>query len=94
LAAKSGAVQAFMRAVARGLEDAHAKPEESLQAYFKVVPDVDQEIERAAFERTRPYFARTQAFDEKRWQAFADFALAHGLIAKPVDVTALLVSWE
>jgi len=91
LATKSDAVQAFMRAVTRGLEDAHARPEDALQAYFKAVPDVDQAIERAAFERTRPYFARTQSVDQKRWQAFADFALEHGLIARPVNVATLLV---
>jgi putative hydroxymethylpyrimidine transport system substrate-binding protein len=90
LATKLDAVQAFMRAVARGLEDARTRPEDALQAYFKAVPDVDQAIERAAFERTRPYFARTQTVDQDRWQAFADFALEHGLIERPVQVAALL----
>jgi putative hydroxymethylpyrimidine transport system substrate-binding protein len=51
---------------------------------------VDQAIERAAFERTRPYFAQTQAIDQERWQTFADFALEHGLIAHPVKVATLL----
>lgn len=87
---KSDAVQAFMRAVARGLEDAHNQPEAALQAYFKAVPDVDQAIERAAFELTRPYFARTQTIDQERWQTFADFALEHGLIDHPVNVATLL----
>ncbi len=89
LAKKKDAVQGFMRAVARGLDDARNQPEEALQAYFKAVPDVDKAIETAAFERTRPYFAGTQTIDPKRWQAFADFALAHGLIDRPVDVKTL-----
>ena len=84
LAKKADAVQRFVRAVARGLEDARNRPEEALQAYFKAVPDVDQAIEKAAFERTRPYFAQTQNVDQKRWQAFADFASAYGLIERPV----------
>lgn len=91
LATKSDAVQAFMRAVTRGLEDARSRPEDALQAYFKAVPDVDKAIERAAFERTRPYFAQTQTVDQDRWQTFADFALAHGLIERPVNVATLLV---
>jgi putative hydroxymethylpyrimidine transport system substrate-binding protein len=91
LAKKSDTVQAFMRAVARGLENAHNRPEEALQAYFKAVPDVDQTIERAAFERTQPYFAQTQTIDRERWQAFADFALEHSLITHPVNVATLLV---
>ena len=82
LAKKSDVVQAFMRAVTRGLEDTRSRPEDALQDYFKAVPDVDQAIERAAFEQTRPYFAQTQTIDQKRWQAFADFALEHELIAK------------
>jgi putative hydroxymethylpyrimidine transport system substrate-binding protein len=90
LAKKADAVQRFVRAVARGLEDARNRPEEALQAYFKAVPDVDQAIEKAAFERTRPYFAQTQNVDQKRWQAFADFALAYGLIERPVNVATLL----
>lgn len=90
LARKPDLLAGFVRAVARGLEDARNAPEEALQAYFRAVPDVDRAIERAAFERTRPYFARTQVIDQARWQAFADFALAHGLIARPVDVADLL----
>ena len=90
LAKKSDVVQRFVRAVARGLEDARNRPEDALTAYFKAVPDVDQAIEKAAFERTRPYFAQTQKVDQKRWQAFADFALAYGLIERPVNVATLL----
>ena len=90
LAAKPDIIAGFRRAVARGLEAAHTRPEEALQTYLNAVPDVDPAIERAAFERTRPYFARTQDFDRARWQVFADFALANGLIERPVDVRSLL----
>jgi putative hydroxymethylpyrimidine transport system substrate-binding protein len=90
LAKKPDLLAGFVRAVARGLEAARNRPEEALEAYFKAVPDVDQAIERAAFERTRPYFAGTQEIDLKRWQAFADFALTHKLIMRPVDVAVLL----
>lgn len=90
LSKKSTMVQGFVRAVQRGLEDTRLQPETALQAYFKALPDADREIERAAFERTRPYFAQTQTVDQGRWQAFADFAVAHGLITQPVDVGALL----
>ena len=83
-------VAGFRRAVARGLEETRLHPAEALQAYFKAVPDVDREIETAAFEKTRPFFAATQKIDPERWQAFADFALANGLIAKPVEVAPLL----
>ena len=61
-----------------------------MQAYFKAVPDVDRDIERAAFGKTRPFFAESQEIDSERWQAFADFALANSLIARPVAVAPLL----
>jgi putative hydroxymethylpyrimidine transport system substrate-binding protein len=90
LAQKKQQVEGFMRAVARGLEDARLRPEEALQAYFKAVPDVDHDIETAAFEKTRPFFAATQQIDPDRWQVFADFALESGLIQRPVEVQGLL----
>jgi putative hydroxymethylpyrimidine transport system substrate-binding protein len=90
LDAKPEMVAGFRRAVARGLEDTHRHPEDSLQVYLKAVPDVDKKIETAAFEKTRPFFAETQKVDPERWQAFADFALANGLIARPVAVAPLL----
>ena len=90
LAQKRPQVEGFMRAVSRGLEDARLRPEEALQAYFKAVPDVDQDIETAAFEKTRPFFAATQKIDPDRWQVFADFALESGLIQRPVEVQRLL----
>jgi putative hydroxymethylpyrimidine transport system substrate-binding protein len=90
LEAKPEIVAGFRRAVARGLEDARRHPEDSLQVYFRAVPDVDKEIETAAFEKTRPFFAETQKVDPERWQAFVDFALANGLIARAVAVAPLL----
>jgi putative hydroxymethylpyrimidine transport system substrate-binding protein len=90
LAAKPELIAGFRKAVARGLETAHKQPEDALQAYFDAVPDLDRAIEQAAFERTRPYFVHTQAVDQERWQAFADFALENGLIERPVDVGPLL----
>jgi len=90
LAAQPEMLAGFRRAVARGLADARHHPEASLETYFKAVPDVDRDIERAAFEKTRPYFAESQRIDPERWQAFADFALANGLITRAVAVAPLL----
>ena len=90
LVKKKKAVNGFVRAVARGIEVVAASPDAALADYFRAVPDADRKIETAAFNLTRPYFATGQACDPKRWQAFADFALKHGLIEKPVAVAALL----
>ena len=90
LAAKKTALQGFVRAVERGLSIVAASPEAALADYFRAVPDADRAVETAAFELTRPYYATSQACDHQRWQSFADFAFQHGLIEKPVTVTALL----
>jgi len=54
------------------------------------VPDADQADEKTAFELTRPYCAKSQKCDPRRWQVFADFAFTHGRIEKAVTVTTLL----
>jgi hypothetical protein len=86
LAKKKKAVNGFVRAVARGIDAVAASPDAALADYFRAVPDADRAVETAAFGLTRPYYATGQVCDPKRWQAFADFALKHGLIEKPVAV--------
>jgi putative hydroxymethylpyrimidine transport system substrate-binding protein len=90
LADKKKAVNGFVRAVARGIDAVAASPDAALADYFRAVPDADRAVETAAFGLTRPYYATGQVCDPKRWQAFADFALKHGLIEKPVAVAPLL----
>ena len=87
---KKASVQGFVRAVARGIGVVTESPQAALADYFRAVPDADRAVETAAFELTRPYYATSQVCDPRRWQTFADFALKHGLIDKPVAVSALL----
>lgn len=86
------AMAGFRRAVARGIERTRLQPESAFGDYLKSVPDVDKDTEAKAFALTRPYFADHQRFDLKRWEAFAGFALATGLISTPVDVRSLPMS--
>jgi putative hydroxymethylpyrimidine transport system substrate-binding protein len=90
LAAKKTQVRGFVRAVTRGMAVVATSPEAALKDYFRAVPDADRAIETAAFKLTRPYYAKSQKCDHKRWQAFADFALKHGLIETPVSIAPLL----
>jgi putative hydroxymethylpyrimidine transport system substrate-binding protein len=86
---RSSAMVRFREAVARGIERTRLQPESAFEDYLKSVPDVDKDTETKAFVLTRPYFADHQRFDPKRWEAFANFALATGLIQTPVDVRSL-----
>lgn len=90
LAAKQKQVQGFVRAIARAIAAIAASPDAALADYFKALPDADRKVETAAFNLTRAYYATGQKCDQESWQAFADFALMHGIIEKKVDVTSLL----
>ena len=56
-------------------------PEEALAMFFKAHPDLDDAINRAQFAATVPRFAkRPAALDRGRYQRFAEFLKAKGLI--------------
>ncbi len=93
LANKPAAVRAFAQAVARGIAFQQEDAETALGLYFQALPDADREIETAAYKLTRPYFAGNQTLEAARWEAFAAFALEHGLIPRAVDVKPLLTNW-
>ncbi len=93
LANKPAAVRAFAQAVARGIAFQQEDAEAALGLYFQALPDADREIETAAYKLTRPYFAGSQTLEAARWEAFAAFALEHGLIPRAVDVKPLLTNW-
>ena len=80
----------FNRVIERAITFVRAHPEESLDYYFKEVPEADQRTESDAFKLTQPYYAHSQMLEVNRWQQFADFALKYGLIDKSVDVKTFL----
>ena len=90
LAARQKAIKGFVQAVSRGIEVVRTSPDAALADYFKALPDADRKVETAAFELTRPYYAKAQTCDRVAWQAFADFALKYGLIERKVAIAALL----
>jgi len=90
LTTKQKQVQGFVNAVAQGIEAIAGSPDAALADYFKALPDADRKVEAAAFDLTRPFYAKDQECDRAGWQSFADFALKHGLIERPVQVDGLL----
>jgi len=91
---KQDAVKGFVLALEKAFEHVAAYPDKSLALYLGAVPQADEKMETEAFALTRPYFARTLGHDPDKWQAFADFALAHGLIKTRVDAAGLIHSWQ
>ncbi len=90
---KSQAVQGFVKALGKALKYTKTNPEKALSLYLSAVPQADRKIETRAFELTRPYFADSQSHDPLKWQRFADFALAYGLINSRIDVKKLIHKW-
>jgi putative hydroxymethylpyrimidine transport system substrate-binding protein len=91
---KQDAVKGFVLAMEKAFGHVAAHPKKSLALYLGAVPRADKQIETDAFALTRPYFAKTLGHDPDKWQAFADFALEHGLINNRVDAAALIHTWQ
>ena len=91
---KGGQVQAAMAGLQKAFAFVNEHPEKALTIYLAAVPEADKDLETAAFELTRPYFAKESSHNKAKWQAFADFALAHKLIDNPVDTAGLIHSFK
>jgi len=66
-------------------------PEEAWEAFIEMYPSLDDELNRRAWVDTLPRFAkRPAAFDEGRYQRFAEFMADNGLLETvvPVDTFA------
>ncbi len=92
LAVKARAVSVFVNAIREAIAKVRANPDQALAAYFRQLPDADRKIESAAFRLTLPYYAEDQFLEESRWQRFADFARANGLIDVVPQVSRVL--WQ
>ncbi len=89
---KSKTLAKFINIIGQAMTLMHADTEKALADYLNAVPEADSKIETAAFKLTLPYYAKTQQFDNRRWQTFADFALKYGLIKKEEDTQAIIWS--
>jgi len=91
---KTTAIRALVGAIGEAVAYARKDPDAALKLYLKAVPEADPATETEAFKLTLPYYAAAGASAGGGWQTFADFALQHGLINKPVDTGSLLHLWQ
>lgn len=94
LAQKEAAIHKFVKAIQLAMAKLETDPKTALKLYLGAVPEADANVETAAFELTRPYFAGQNGHDRAKWQAFADFALTYGLIKNRVDTAGLIHTWQ
>jgi len=89
LAERPDVVRAFLRAVSRGYDEAAADPEQAAAILLEAAPELDAELVRASQRWLSPrYRADAPRWGEQtleRWQAYADWMAANGILAAPID---------
>ena len=76
-------MQAFTRALERGVTHLVNHPQESWELFLAHSPDLDDELNRRAWQDTLPRFAlRPRAVDVRRYEDFAAFLAERGLITE------------
>src|SRR5690606_19782566 len=87
-------LKAFLGAVEEATIWLTNHPDEALAEFIKAYPDLDDELNRRAFVDTLPRFAkRPAALDVGRYERFADFMRAEGLLdaVPPIDSYAVAI---
>ena len=86
------ALKAFLRALEQGVQYLVNHPDDSWRLFVDYRKELDDELNRRAWRDTLPRFAlRPAALDTARYQRFAEFLKAQGLIddIPPVDAYAV-----
>lgn len=88
------AVKAFVKATQKGKEYSQANPEEAVDIFCKVYPDMEKDMTTRAFlslmDRSYTPFnpdAPAGAMDLTYWSDYQDFFFDNGLLSEKVDVT-------
>ncbi len=76
----------FVNALQKGIEKTLEQPEQAMEIFFKIHPDLRDELHRKSFTTTLPYFKGSPGQTTERWKNLHDFMLERKLIEKPVPV--------
>ena len=77
-----GRAEAFMAGLAKGISQTLTDPKAALEVFFKLNPELNDELNRKAFETTLPFFQGSPGQEPERWQKMQAFMLERGLIKK------------
>ena len=84
----------FLNAIKKAVRYLREHPEETWEAFAKLYPESNNQVNHDAWFATQPYFAENPAeFDKKEWMQFAEFMHQHQSIKKiqPIDKYAIRV---
>jgi putative hydroxymethylpyrimidine transport system substrate-binding protein len=80
---RSEALCRFIRGLARGIAFTRAQPEEAFRCFLQSHPDLDDELNRRAYDVTRPLYAEGACHDaEAKWEAMQAYLLENGLMER------------
>ena len=86
------ALRAFLDALERGVQFLLNHPHDAWSLFIEAYPDLDDELNVRAWRDTLPRFAlRPAAFDRARYERFAAFLVARGLIKEALPASAYAV---
>ncbi|MEW6266954.1 MAG: ABC transporter substrate-binding protein [Thermodesulfobacteriota bacterium] len=88
--ARPARVQAFMRAVTKGIERTLADPQGSFEVFLKKHPDLRNELNRRSYQASLASFKGSPAQDGAKWEKFQEFMLKRRLIEKPMPLTDMI----
>ncbi len=83
-------VQAFMRALTRGINRTLDEPKDSLETFLKLHPNLRDELNRRAFQATLPFFKGSPEQEPSRWVEMQQFMLRRGLIQRATKVDEMI----
>jgi len=82
----------FLAAVKEATAYLRSQPVQAWAMILRAYPDLDDKLNRQAWEYTRPYFAADPAaLDEAKYRRFAEFLLAHKVISQVPPVARYAV---
>ena len=78
----------FLSAIKKAVAYWDTKPKEAWALFVKQYPEANNDVNRAAWFATLPYFAEEpQLIDKQEWDQFAQFMEKNGLIKKRASIT-------
>jgi len=80
LAEHRDSARRFVLGLQAALDFTRSKPAEALALYLKANPEVRKELDTLAFNRVQGQFAQSQVQSAEKWERFARFAQAQGVI--------------
>ena len=83
----------FLRALARGIAFTREAPDTAFNLFLMSNPDLNDELNRRAFDETLPLYADGARHDDVGvWEGMRDYLFAHGLIGESIPATELLTA--